>query len=387
LDRTTARHVFGEPGSPCSVCGVKSSISTISIYLPEKENGEYVNGHYGSTPSNSVNLITNSTYTFPAPPTEHLPNGVTFAGWAVGTPTSLDITSYWVGESETIIKPGESYTVADNTNVTARYKAIELSLADNADNWLILYDNNGKLAKSVTLAGRTLKKDEKWNTLCLPFAVVLEGSPLAGADVRTLNNASFANGTLTLDFTAQGAITTIEAGKPYIIKWPNGSNLTETNLVFKNKTISYTMQDVVCDLDNGKSVTFKGTYSYTNFIVKTPSILLLGDDNTLFYPQPDETTNPVTYPTIGAQRAYFVLSGLTAGGLDDPQDGGGYIRAFILNLGDSEDTGITTTDYTNSVDTVYDLQGRRVNSSRFSLHASQAKPGVYIVNGRKVVIK
>jgi hypothetical protein len=396
LDRTTEKHDFGNggEGATCSVCGAKSAISTISIYLPEKVNGEYVDGHYGSTPSNTMNLITNSSYTFPAPPTDHLPNGVTFAGWAVGTPTSLGITSYWVGDNETIIKPGESYTVAENTSVTARYKAIELSLADNADNWLILYDNNGKLAKSVTLAGRTLYKDGNWNTLCLPFDVTIAGSPLAGADVRTLSSSSFdsTNGELTLNFTNQGAITTIEAGKPYIIKWAGGSNLTETDLVFNDKTISYTMQDVVCDLGNDKSVTFKGTYSYTNFIVETPSILLLGDDNTLYYPQPDETTNPTTYPHIGAQRAYFQLKGITAG---EPNTSGSAKMRIVLNFGDEEDTGtatgITTTnlqlDEVNSDNAWYDLRGRRISVPSVSSASSVLPKGVYIYKGKKVIIK
>ena len=46
--------------------------------------------------------------------------------------------------------------------------------------------------------------------------------------------------------------------------------------------------------------------------------------------------------TIKACRAYFQLNnGLTAG---DPASG---VRAFNLNFGDGEASGITTTDYTN----------------------------------------
>ena len=57
----------------------------------------------------------------------------------------------------------------------------------------------------MTLSGRTLYKDGRWNTLCLPFDVTISGSPLDGdgVDVRTLSSSEFNNsdGTLTLDFT------------------------------------------------------------------------------------------------------------------------------------------------------------------------------------------
>ena len=34
-----------------------------------------------------------------------------------------------------------------------------------------------------------LIKDGEWNTICLPFDLVLEGSPLEGATAKTLTNA------------------------------------------------------------------------------------------------------------------------------------------------------------------------------------------------------
>ena len=55
-------------------------------------------------------------------------------------------------------------------------------------------DHNNGIA-DVTLAGRTLYKDGSWNTICLPFDVDIESSPLAGGDARELNDAAFADGT------------------------------------------------------------------------------------------------------------------------------------------------------------------------------------------------
>ena len=83
----------------------------------------------------------------------------------------------------------ETYYVAPTT----------ISLADGSDNTAVITDADGYVA-NVTLAARTLYKDGKWNTLCLPFNVTLAGSPLAGATARPLTSASISGSTLTLTF-------------------------------------------------------------------------------------------------------------------------------------------------------------------------------------------
>ena len=76
----------------------------------------------------------------------------------------------------------------------------------------------------ITLAGRTLYKDGDWNTLCLPFALAtLTGTPLEGFTVKTLTSSSFAGGTLTMTFSDD--LNSIDAGKPYIVKWDNNADL------------------------------------------------------------------------------------------------------------------------------------------------------------------
>ena len=63
----------------------------------------------------------------------------------------------------------------------------------------------------VVLTGRTLYKDGKWNTLCLPFDVTIADSPLAGDNVEakvfdTTTNLSD-DGLLTLKFSAVPALS------------------------------------------------------------------------------------------------------------------------------------------------------------------------------------
>ena len=126
------------------------------------------------------------------------------------------------------------------------------------------------------------------------------------------------------------------------------------------------------------TVSFCGRYDYVEYTTENRSILFLGEDNTLYFPQPSGATNP----SIGACRAYFALNnGITAGDLPTSP---APVRGFVLNFGEGA-TGIdfkTTdfTDYTDGADAWYDLSGRR-------LSGRPTASGLYINNGKKIVIK
>ena len=238
-----------------------------------------------------------------------------------------------------------------------------VSLADDADNNTAISSADGCVA-NVTLSGRTLYKDGKWNTICLPFNVTIAGSPLAGATARALESASISGSTLTLTFG--DAVTTLEAGTPYIIKWESGDNLVSP--VFSGVTIDATDRIYDNEASGDQRVRFIGTYKSTAFDAEDKSILLMGGENTLYYPQ--------SGAGIGAQRAYFKIGG----------DGALLARrltAFNIDFGDDEATGIiSTTNYTNDTnsDAWFTLDGRR-------LSAKPSRAGVYINNGIKIVIK
>jgi hypothetical protein len=92
----------------------------------------------------------------------------------------------------------------------------------------------------------------------------------------------------------------------------------------------------------------------------TNYVLTIQNDNVVFAPI------GVTSATVGAGKAY--LSYIS----------GGNARSLALDFG-GETTGIDTSLVNNEKEnSVYDLQGRRV---------AQPKQGLYIVNGKKVVIK
>jgi len=214
-----------------------------------------------------------------------------------------------------------------------------------------VYDG-GKL-----MNGRTFSHDGNWNVLCLPFDVSkLAGTPLEGATIKTLDTSSFAGGKLTLTFSDA---TTIEAGKPYVVKWESGSNVE--NPTFSGVTVTATEGTAV----ETTNVSFKGILSPIGLTADDRSSLYWGQDNTLSYPD--------ARVVVGLYRAYLLLKGITVGDLADG------VRSIELNLGGGA-TGINAVE--GKTDEVsgeyYDLNGRRVT------HPGK---GVYIVNGRKVVMK
>ena len=244
----------------------------------------------------------------------------------------------------------------------------------NAD---IIAANNGMTGLTVQLVGRTLYKDGSWNTLCLPFDVDLtatDGPLFDGATVETLESTSFdsTTGTLTLNFSDN--VTSIEAGKPYLVKWNSGSNVT--NPVFNDVVISSSLNPVVTTTTGaheGTEITFAGAFSPIHIDKENHELLYLGANNTLYYPNA-----PMT---IGSCRAHFRLEGIEVGDLPNGA------REIKMNFGED----VVTTSIHNSQFTIttpplggwgayYSLDGRK-------LSGKPTKKGVYILNGKKRVVK
>lgn len=270
--------------------------------------------------------------------------------------------SYYLGSLPAIGENG-----GENGHATINITLLDDDSNATVTNSMRISNYNGETA-TVTLSGRTLFKDGYWNTLCLPFNVTLAGSPLADADVRTLSDAAFEDAQLTLTFNEPA--TPIAAGTPFIIKWENSDNIVSPK--FEGVTISASINDKKCDISDGVSITFAGTNSPVTLMAGDNTNLYLGEENNLYYPSENG------YITINACRAYFQLDGITAG---EPKQGAP-VR-FVLNF-DGETTGIVSTtndtNFTNSDHAWYDLNGHRLNGK-------PTVKGVYINNGKKVVVK
>ena len=94
---------------------------------------------------------------------------------------------------------------------------VDIGLEHDDSNDQAIAGNANRMA-NVTLRGRTLRRDGSWTTLTLPFDLPsLDYTPLQGATVKSLVSSSLDDGTLTMRF--EGA-TGIEAGRPYVVRWP-----------------------------------------------------------------------------------------------------------------------------------------------------------------------
>ena len=247
------------------------------------------------------------------------------------------------------------------------YYALSLGEEDNEN---AITGSTGNTV-TATLTSRTLYKDGKWNTLTLPFDITLSGSILEGAVAHAVIGANITGTTLNLQFS--DAVEELEAGTPYIIKWANDTeNPTIYSPVFEGVTISADKHDYD---SNGEGVItedrvrFVGTYKTISFDSEDKTILLMGEGNTLFY--------PAAGAGVRAQRAYFKI------GEDDASNAPALLTSFNINFGDDEVTGILTTNVTNGTKSDgawYTLDGRK-------LVGKPTQNGIYINNGKKVVIK
>ena len=248
-----------------------------------------------------------------------------------------------------------------------------VTLADNADNSTTINDANGYFA-DVTLSGRTLYKDGKWNTLCLPFSLsaaqIAAHADFAGATLMTLdvtqkNGFNTEDGTLYLWFKTA---TEIEAGVPYLVKWTSGDDIS--NPVFEGVTISNSTAQAVESVTAGlETVQMVGTYSPVSVTADDKSILFLGDANTLYYSTIDRQ--------IRSCRAYFSVPYIK-------EHAGTQARAFALSFDGEETTGISLTPGPSpkgeGSDYWYTIDGRK-------LSGKPSQRGMYINKGKKIVVK
>ena len=199
---------------------------------------------------------------------------------------------------------------------------------------------------------RTFYKDGGWNTLCLPFAV--NATDFEGAEVREVDVTQSSENTIVFK-----KATTIEAGKPYLIKWAKTPNEV---CDFVNTFEGVTLVATATPVKVNDAITFTGFYNKATADKLGASVAAIGAGNKLF---------KVTSGEMKGFRADFVLNPAT------PAAG---IKVVI----DGTTTGIEdlVVDGVKANGRVYNLNGQYVGNSLNGL-----QPGIYIQNGKKVVVK
>ena len=234
----------------------------------------------------------------------------------------------------------------------------EIPLYDNEDNTEIIEDLN-ETTVNICLKDRTFYKDGTWYTLCVPFDVPsLEGTPLEGAELRTMSDTRLEDGVLTITFAEA---TSVEAGKPYLMKWDHAPKVK--NPLFEGVTV----QNVAPMAVTSGMVRFKGTFSPWPLFAGDMSKLYLGDENRLYYAETDMQVN--------ACRAFFEMEKSLA---NDPNQ----IRRIVLSFDGGAITGVDDLEVVSPCynDDWYTIDGRRLTSK-------PTAPGIYINQGKKMLIK
>lgn len=234
--------------------------------------------------------------------------------------------------------------------ITNDYKAATVTSSNTLDEVTV---NSFNAQNDVDVQLKRSLTPAQWNTFCVPFTI--------SKDVIT---EKFGAGTLVYTFGSMNgnvmnfkASTTIEAGKPYIVKPANtvvnptftGVNIVESDPV-KLGADGFFMQ---------------GTYGAKTDLTTDGTNLFLGDGNKFYKPSGTTTAR------MKGMRAFFIV----------PQ--GTNFAALRANI-DGATTSIdelTTVVEQPTDNRIYNLQGQFVGTSFEGLH------GVYVQNGKKVLVK
>lgn len=250
-----------------------------------------------------------------------------------------------------------SYTTPENmANVTLRQATVYLPV--------MLSDEESTLGTVSADCGNALVYrtglGSGWGTMVLPYSMTAEQLKDAfGDDVKVANLTAVEGTTLKFDESEQA----VTAGVPFLI-----SGVTKTGpFVAKGVT------DITTELSkNVGGIDFIGTYinmGSTPFTTKD-----------YFF-----VTNSNKLTRVSRDGMKMVLKGYRAYFHDSSAAGA---KSFTVSIGDSEATGIDDINAEDGNHDVYDLQGRKVASD---LPWSEAKrllrQGVYIVNGKRMIVK
>lgn len=234
--------------------------------------------------------------------------------------------------------------------ITNDYKAATVTSSNTLDEVTV---NTFNAQNDVDVQLKRTLSPEYWNTFCVPFTIsadVIKEKFGEGTQVCTFGSM---NGNV-MNFAHS---TTIEAGKPYIVK--------PTKEVVDPTFTGVNIEAVAAKQVGANGYFMQGIYSVKTDLTTDGTNLFLGDGNKFYKPSGTTTAK------MKGMRAYFIV----------PQ--GTNFAALRANI-DGATTAIdelTTVVEQPTDNRIYNLQGQFVGTSFEGLH------GVYVQNGKKVLVK
>ena len=242
---------------------------------------------------------------------------------------------------------GDAYFTIESTDITAFQSntvAVTIAAATVLDETVAPELTEG-IVPSLLLK---YTRYNGWNTICVPFELnsgILK--TIFGKGWKAYEFKGYSDGTLNFE-----TATTFVAGYPYIIYVENAQTNTD-DIVLLNVNISR----LTAQYDSNNDAYFRGSYAP----IAAP------DMNGLWgITSEGRIAKGTAEASIDGFRAYFELPSTTTGAPLLSIDGGPATRIHSIDNGQL------------TIDNAYDLSGRRV---------AQPSKGLYIINGKKVILK
>lgn len=289
-----------------------------------------------------------SDYSTPTVTVEYSLDGTSWT--AIGSAFTDDVHGTWKKRTLFIPVEGVKYIRFNGWYINLRNiyggEVVDLTL-DETSSDAVVAGTYKHLALKRTFA-------KGWNTVCLPFTISdVEG--FFGTGAKAYNFTSYSAG--ALGFTS---VSTLTASYPYIVYVPNA--ITEG---FELHDITIAAGDATASSRSQGDAYFRGTYA------PMAAGTLTGNYGVT---SAGKIQKAGSGASLKGFRAYFDLPAAAA---------------HTLSFYD-ETTGITrVADASELMNNgkVYNLNGQQVQSSMFNAQSSKLNNGVYIVNGKKFVIK
>lgn len=234
--------------------------------------------------------------------------------------------------------------------VTNDYQAATVTSSNTLDEITV---NSFNAQNDVDVQLKRSLSPEHWNSFCVPFAISADViAEKFGAGTQICTFGSMNGNVMNFDHS-----TTIEAGKPYIVK--------PTKEVVDPSFTSVNIEATAAKKVGADGYFMQGIYSAKTDLTTDGTNLFLGDGNKFYKPAGATTAR------MKGLRAFFIV----------PQ--GTNLAALRANI-DGATTAIdelTTVVEQPTDNRIYNLQGQFVGTSFEGLH------GVYVQNGKKVLVK
>ena len=298
---------------------------------------------------------------------------ILYSGYSAITAVKFGYNSSTAGGGNEIYSADEyvelisiPFSVSSN-KLDLRAKNVKICSARIVDEGELLLDEDNPTALmkgSKTETVRFKYKAQKgWNTICVPFQLKSGSSyehltTIFGSDWKAYKISAYSDGTLTFTNAVPNSYSSISANVPTLVYAPNATTSASGVELTSNVSITYANSESNRRATAGNA-TFQGIYTTKTYT---------DGDNWYGVTSSGKVMKAGTGASVKGYRAY--LTGVSA-----PSTG---VKMIILE----DDGGETDLGFVKMVDEnakdVYTLTGQKVQKGR---------KGIYIVNGKKVVIK